>query len=416
MTTHEDSVRPAPANVPSPVRFLDRTTPPHVVTLILAMGIAALSMNVFLPSLPGMTEHFETDYRLMQLSVAIYLGVNAALQVIVGPLSDRLGRRPVALWGFVIFVAASVGCVFAPNLETFLAFRMLQGAVVVGMVLSRAIVRDMVPQDQAASMIGYVTMGMAVVPMVGPAIGGFLDEAFGWQSNFWMLALLGAAILLLCWSDLGETAMSRTASFAEQFRQYPELLRARRFWGYCLAAAFSAGAFFAYLGGAPYIGSEVYGLDPFWLGIYFGAPALGYLIGNFISGRYSVRFGIYRMILAGSLILIVGMVLLLAVIVAGMDTAEIFFGFMTAVGIGNGLVMPNANAGLLSVRPHLAGSSSGLGGAIMIGGGAAMSALAGMLLAPGTGATPLVLIQLCTTLLSVMSILYVQMRERQLAR
>ncbi len=416
MAMHEDTIRPAGVKAPPSVRFLDRRTPPHVVTLILIMGIAALSMNVFLPSLPGMTEHFGTDYRVMQLSIAIYLGVNAALHVVVGPLSDRLGRRPVVLWGFVVFVIASVGCLFAPTVETFLACRMLQGAVVVGMVLSRAIVRDMVPQDQAASMIGYVTMGMAVVPMVGPAIGGFLDETFGWQSNFWMLALLGTLILLLCWSDLGETSTSRMTSFTEQFRQYPELLGARRFWGYCLTAAFSGGAFFAYLGGAPLVGSAVYGLEASRLGIYFGAPALGYIVGNFLSGRYSVRFGINRMILSGSLITIFGMTLLLAALVMGLATAEIFFGFMTFLGIGNGLVLPNANAGLLSVRPHLAGTSSGLGGATIIGGGAALSALAGTLLTPDLGAVPLVLIQLCTTLLAVASILYVIKRERQLSR
>lgn len=414
MEAPQDAMRSTAVRAISKVRFFDRTTPPHMMTLIMIMGMAVLSMNIFLPSLPAMTEHFGTDYRLMQLSVAIYLGVNATLQVIVGPLSDRMGRRPVVLWGFLIFIFASVGCVFAPTVETFLAFRMLQGTVVVGMVLSRAIVRDTVPQDQAASMIGYLTMGMAVVPMLGPAVGGFLDEAFGWQSNFWMLALLGAAILLVCWFDLGETATSRTASFAEQFRQYPGLLGAHRFWGYCLSAAFSSGAFFAYLGGAPYVGSAVYGLKVSELGIYFGAPAIGYLLGNFLSGRYSRRVGVNRMILAGSLIVAIGMALLLAVIASGMDTAAIFFGFMVFMGIGNGLVMPNANAGLLSVRPHLAGSASGLGGAVMIGGGAALSALAGTVLTPGVGAAPLVLIQLSTALLSVAAVLYVLKREQQI--
>ncbi len=414
MAVQEDAIRPTIGDAPAGVRFLDRRTPPHIVTLIMIMGIAVLSMNVFLPSLPAMTEYFGTDYRLMQLSVAIYLGVNAVLQVVVGPLSDRLGRRPVVLWGLVIFIVASVGCVFAPTVETFLAFRMLQGTVVVGVVLSRTIVRDTVPQDQAASMIGYVTMGMAVVPMLGPAIGGFLDETFGWQSNFWMLSVLGIAILLLCQADLGETAVSRTTSFTEQFRQYPDLLGARRFWGYCLAAAFSSGAFFAYLGGAPYVGSTVYGLEASRLGLYFGAPALGYFLGNFLSGRYSTHFGVNGMILAGSVIVATGMALLLVLIVIGKDTAGIFFGFMTLMGIGNGLVMPNANAGLLSVRPHLAGSASGVGGAVMIGGGAALAALAGMVLTPGAGAAPLVLIQLSTALLSMASIFYVWKRERRL--
>lgn len=396
------------------VRFLDRTTPPHIVTLIFIAGVSALSMNVFLPSLPNMTAYFSTDYRLMQLSVSAYLAMNAVLQVIVGPISDRYGRRPVVLAGLLVFAAASVGCVFATSVEVFLAFRMLQAAVVVGMVLSRAVVRDMVPQDQAASMIGYVTMGMALVPMIGPVFGGFLDEAFGWHSNFWLMGVLGLAIFALTWADLGETATHRSTSFAAQFRQYPELLMSRRFWGYCLSAAFGSGAFFAYLGGAPYVGSEVYGLSPAVLGIYFGAPALGYFLGNFFSGRYSMRFGINRMILTGALIVVAGMAALLAIFYAGLDSVYVFFGFMTFVGLGNGLLMPNANAGLLSVRPHLAGSASGLGGAIMIGGGAALSALAGALLKPGTGAFPLIWIMLCTAILSLASILYVLWRERQL--
>jgi len=398
-----------------PVRFLDRSTAPHIFTLILIAGVSALSMNVFLPSLPNMTEYFETEYRLMQLSVAIYLGVNAALQILVGPISDRYGRRPVVIWGFVIFVLASVGCIFATSIEVFLAFRMLQAFVVVGMVLSRAIVRDMVPQDQAASMMGYVTMGMAVVPMIGPAIGGVLDQAFGWQSNFWLLALLGIVTIWLVWSDLGETATARSASFAEQFRQYPELLTARRFWGYCLAAAFGSGSFFAYLGGAPFVGSEVFGLEPAVLGLYFGAPAVGYFLGNWASGRFSVRYGINRMILSGALIVITGMALSLTTFLAGLGTAEVFFAFMSFVGLGNGLIIPNANAGMLSVRPHLAGSASGLGGAIMIGGGAVLSALAGALLTPGTGPYPLLWIMLITSVFALISILYVIQRARRLA-
>ncbi len=396
------------------VRFLDRTTPPHIFTLILIAGVSALSMNVFLPSLPKMTVYFDTEYRLIQLSVSAYLLCNAILQIIVGPISDRYGRRPVILYGFALFALATLGCIYAQTVEVFLAFRMLQGVVVVGIVLSRAVVRDMVPQDQAASMIGYVTMGMAIVPMIGPAIGGLLDEAFGWQANFWLLFALGLATLWVCWRDMGETATERSTSFAAQFRQYPELLMSRRFWGYCLAAAFGAGAFFAYLGGAPYVGSEVYGLEPGTLGIYFGAPALGYFLGNWVSGRYSVRYGINRLIVVGTVLTSMGLAVSLTLFYAGLGSVNIFFGFMTFVGLGNGLVMPNANAGLLSVRPHLAGSASGLGGAIMIGGGAALSALAGALLQPGRGAYPLLWIMLLSSTMAVICITYVLQRERQL--
>jgi DHA1 family bicyclomycin/chloramphenicol resistance-like MFS transporter len=396
-----------------PARFLDRATPPHIFTLIVLTGLGALSMNIFLPSLPQMTEYFATDYRLMQLSVALYLAVNAVLQVFIGPISDRYGRRPVLLWGVGIFLVATIGCLLAPNIEVFLFFRMLQAVVVVGLVLGRAVVRDMYPADQAASQIGYVTMGMAVVPMIGPAIGGVLDEVFGWQANFWLLLALGVLVMVLTWRDLGETARATSASFAAQFREYPELLTARRFWGYCLAAAFASGAFFAYLGGAPYVGSEVFGLSPAAVGFYFGAPALGYFFGNWISGRYSVRAGINAMILWGTVISAAGLVASLLLFLIGFKTALVFFGFMTFVGFGNGMVLPNATSGMLSVRPRLAGTASGLGGAIMVGGGAALSALAGVMLTGGNGAYPLIWIMLVASILAVLAILYTIRRERQ---
>ncbi|MEM9757055.1 MAG: multidrug effflux MFS transporter [Pseudomonadota bacterium] len=392
---------------------MDRTTPPHIATLILITGIGALSMNVFLPSLPGMTEYFQTEYRLVQLSVALYLAMNAVMQIFLGPISDRFGRRPVLLWSVSIFIVATIGCLLAPTIEVFLAFRMIQAAIASGLVLGRAVVRDLYDQNQAASMIGYVTMGMAVVPMIGPMIGGELDAAFGWHANFWLLLVLGVGVLWLVWADLGETAQKTATSFRAQFADYPELFGSRRFWGYALTAAFASGAFFAYLGGAPFVGSEVYGLSSQVFGYLFGAPALGYAVGNGISGRYSVRYGINRMILVGAVLTFGGMALGLLVFLAGFGSAWTFFGFMIFVGLGNGLVIPNATSGLLSVRPHLAGTASGLGGAIMIGGGAALSALAGFVLTLGAGAYPLLIMMLTTSALGVAAILYTIRREHQ---
>ena len=396
------------------VRFLDRSTAPHIVTLILMSGISALAMNIFLPSLPNMTAHFETDYRLMQLSVALYLMVNAVLQIVIGPISDKMGRRPVVMWGLGLFMIATLGCLLAPTAEVFLAFRMAQAVVTVGLVLSRAAVRDMYPQDKAASMIGYVTMGMAVIPMIGPAIGGALDEVFGWEANFWLLLLLGGLTLWLVWSDMGETAQVSGKTLAGQFREYPELLTSPRFWGYSLAAGMSSGTFFAYLGGAPFVGTEVFGLAPGPLGIYFGAPAVGYFIGNFLSGRYSTRFGVNRMIYWGCVMNGLGVTLSLLLFLTGNGTVLSFFGFMSFVGLGNGMAIPNATAGMLSVRPHLAGTASGLGGAIMLAGGAVLSALAGAMLTPERGAIQLLVLMIVTAILGIFAIMIVIRRERQL--
>ncbi|MGD9295332.1 MAG: multidrug effflux MFS transporter [Roseobacter sp.] len=401
-------------NAPA-VRFLDRTTPPHIATLIVLAAMSAVVMNMFLPSLPNMTAHFETDYSVMQLSVALYLGVSGALQVFIGPISDKFGRRPVILWGLAVFMAATLGCILAPTAETFLFFRMCQAVVAVAMVLSRAAVRDMFEQDKAASMIGYVTMGMAVVPMVSPMFGGILDEIFGWKANFWALFFLGGLTLWLAWSDMGETAVKSGKSMGSQFAEYPELLTSPRFWGYSLAAGFCSGAFFAYLGGGPFVGSSVFGMTPFWVGIYFGAPAIGYFFGNMLTGMLAQRFGVNRLVLTGALINAFGVALSLFVFLIGFGSPLSFFGLMTFVGLGNGLVIPNATAGMLSVRPHLAGTASGLGGAIMIGGGAALSALAGASLNETTGAFPLLYIMLSTALAAVVSVLIVYWRERRLA-
>ena len=372
-----------------------------------------MAMNMFLPSLPKMAEHFGVSYAFMQLTVPLYLGVSAVLQMIIGPLSDKFGRRPILLWGLALFVLFSLICIHAPSAEIFLFSRMAQAAVAVGMVLSRAAIRDIYDQEQAASMIGFVTMGMALVPMISPIIGGALDQLFGWKSVFWAFVLIGALAFAMTWNDLGETAQSSGKTLLEQFKEYPELFRSPRFWGYALAAAFSSGVFFSFLGGAPFIGSELFGLSPFWLGFCLGAPAVGYAIGNGITGRYAQKIGINRMILIGSFLNAGGVTVSLIIFLSGAGSAVTFFGLMTFVGLGNGFVMPNSTAGLLSVRPHLAGTASGLGGSIMIGGGAALSALAGSLLTIETGAFPLLWIQVATAVSGLAAIGAVFWRERQ---
>lgn len=397
------------------VRLFDRTTPPHIVTLVLMAGLGAMNMSAFLPSLPHMTEYFRTDYQVMQLSVSAYLAVTAVLQLGIGPISDRFGRRNVTLICQAIFIAATLGCLAASSIEVFLLFRMLQGSVVVGLVLSRAIVRDMVPQDEAASMIGYVTMGMALVPMIAPMIGGALDEAFGWKSVFWFLALAGAGVMALCWFDQGETAKGDGMSFAQQLREYPVLLSSPRFWGYVFAAASASGAFFAFLGAAPYVASNIFNLPSFWAGMCLGAPATGYAIGNYISGKYSVRFGINWMIYVGSILAAGGLAVAVVLDAIGFSSAILFFGFCSFVGLGNGLVMPNASAGLLSVRPHVAGTASGLGSAIMIGGGAGLSVFSGFVMRHGGGSLGLLIIMLASILLGLLAIIYVMRREKKLS-
>ena len=394
--------------------FLDRRSPPHLSTLILFTGISAMTMNIFLPSLPAMADWFDAPYATVQLSVSLYLAFSGVLNLVIGPLADRYGRRPVALWACGLFLLATVGVLVAPTVELFLMFRMLQAVIATGMVLSRAAVRDMVPESEAASMIGYLTMGMSLVPMFAPALGGWLDERFGWQANFVVLLVLGLGVMLMIWADLGETATNRHASLAAQMRAYPALLVSRRFWGYAVAAAASSGAFFSFLGGAPAVGTQVHGLTPTELGLYFSIPGVGYLFGNFASARLAMRVGVVRMVLYGSLVICGALMLMLGLTAAGFGHPAVFFGLMGVVGIGNGMTLPSANAGMMSVRPDLAGSASGLGGALMIGGGAALSALAAAAMGDGASAMPLILLMTACGVVAVIAILLVQARNRTL--
>ena len=397
-----------------PARFLDRKSPPHLVTLVALAGLSTLAMNIFLPSLPGMAAWFKVDYAVMQLAVSLYLAGSAVLQILVPPLSDRFGRRPVILAALVIFVLATIAALFAPSAEWFLAARIVQAVVATGMALSRAVIRDMVPAEQAASMIGYVTMAMSVVPMIGPAVGGALDEVFGWQASFVLLIALGVLMIILIWADLGETAQPSGRSFAAQVREYPELLASPRFWGYSSAASLASGSFFAYLGGAPFVGETVFHLSPAAVGYYFAAPAIGYALGNFIAGRWSVRFGINRMVLTGTVFSTLA--LTVGAVIAAIAPAHplIFFTAVGLMAVGNGITLPNANAGILSVRPHLAGSASGLGGAMMIGGGAVLAAVAGPLLSETAGHYLLLTLIAISSALSILAILLVFRREARL--
>lgn len=376
-------------------------------------GVSAMAMGIHLPSLPAIAHHFKVDARLAQLTVAVFLWGNALLQIVIGPLSDRYGRRVILMWSSALFCLASLGCAYAPSIEVLLICRTAQAVIAGGLVLSRTIVRDMFAPEQAASMIGYVTMCMAIVPMLAPGLGGILQETFGWQGSFLALFLAGALLFLLVWADLGETNAANFSSFGAQFRAYPELLSSWRFWGYAITAALSAGAFFAYLGGAPVVGADIFGMGPTTLGFALGAPALGYIIGNWISGRYSVQVGINRMVLIGTTLSALGLILMAALFMTGFGSVWVFFGLMPCVGLGNGMVIPNATSGMLSVRPHLAGTASGLGGALMVAGGAALATLGALV--TSTSALPLILMMAASGVLAVFVIRMTLAREKKLA-
>ena len=392
--------------------FLNKNTAPHIFTLIFMSSMSVLSMSVFLPSLPSMTEFFKTDYSLVQLSVSLYLACTAVVQLIAGPLSDYFGRRNIVLAALILLILATIGCYFAQTIEAFLFFRVLQASIATLMAISRAIVRDMATPEKAASMLGYVTMGMSVAPMIAPSIGGFFETYYNWQATFLFVIILSIGLFLLCWFDLGETNKVKNKSLREQIKEYPILFSSRRFWGYAIAAAFSTGTFFAFLGGAPFVGSKVFNLAPTTMGFLFGLPALGFFFGNFATARFSMRVGIDKMILLGTLFQIFGMGMSLVISLLGFGTAITFFGFCIFIGIGNGLTLANSTAGMLSIRPAVAGTASGIGGSIQIGGGAALAAIAGFLLTISESAYPLQIIMFLSAFMGFVCIVYVIRRAQ----
>jgi len=392
--------KPEPAQV-------NKKPKPHILTLAMAAAIGPLAMNVFLPALPGITSYFNTSASTAQLSVSLFLFSTALLSLVIGPMSDKFGRRPVMLWCFVIMLAGTLLCIFASTIELFLLGRVVQATSAGGMIISRAIARDIASRDEAASLIGYITMGMALVPMVGPVIGGFLGELYGWHATFYLIFAVALGALIVVYFDLGETNHQKSSSFSAQVKEYPELLTSRRFWGYTATSGLSSGAFFAFLGGGPLVANQVLGLSPSEFGFYFAFAPIGYMSGNFISGRMSVRAGINKMMLSGCIAVTGGVLVAIILFAAGVIHPLSFFAPMFFMGFGNGLTLPSANAGIVSVRPHMAGSASGLGGAMQLGGGAALAVLAGYIFVPENGALPLLWVMFSSAFCAIFATLYV---------
>ena len=368
---------------------------PSLGVLIAITGIGPLALNIFIPSMPGLQRVFATDYATVQLTLSLYLVGVAVAQLFYGPLSDRYGRRPVLLAGMTLCLFGSIACLLAPTVEALIAGRVLQAVgACSGLVLSRAIIRDLYDRAEAASRMGYVMMAMIVAPMIAPTIGGILDVRFGWQASFIFLVVIVAVVLAAAAVFLHETfpgtgAVQRPSDMVVAFAR---LLRVRAFNRYAWQGAFSSAVFFSFLGGAPYVTMEILGHTPEEYGFLFASLSLMYMLGNFMSGRFSVRIGSDRMIWYGVVLGVVGTSLLSAVAMTGRISAPLLFGAMSIVSVGNGLSLPNGMAGAVSVDPRLAGAASGLAGFLQMGVGASASFLVATLL--DRSATPLVLMML----------------------
>ncbi|MBT6136818.1 MAG: multidrug effflux MFS transporter [Rhodospirillaceae bacterium] len=336
---------------------------PPILILIGAASTGPLAMNLFVPSIPGLTRYFETDFATAQLTLTLFLVGIALGQLIYGPISDRYGRRPALLVGLAIYVAASLLAVYAWRIEVLILARVLQAiGGCAGMVLGRAIVRDVYPRDRSASVLAYIMMAMAVAPAIGPSLGGLLDGWYGWHAGFWVVSAFGASVLIFTLVMLDETNSSPIDRIDVRglISIYGSLLRSPVFMGYTLNTACTIAAFFAFLAGAPYVMIEILGHPPVVYGLYFGLISVAYILGNFVAGRISTRLGIDKMVLLGVGLAFLGAGFGLILSMIDVVTAWAIFVPFCAVAIGNGISQANGVAGAIAVDQRIAGSAAGL--------------------------------------------------------
>jgi len=228
---------------------------PPVSLLVAATATGPLALNVFVPSMPALPAAFGTGHATVQLTLSLYLVGVAVGQLAYGPLSDRFGRRPVLLGGLGLYVLASIACALAPSIGLLILGRVAQAlGGCAGMVIGRAVVRDAWDRDEATRVLALVIAGMALAPMIGPVLGGFLDEWAGWRAGFVLLVGFGAVVLLAGLRALPETHRDRTPfpGPAALVAAYRALGSKPLFLGNALATATATAAFFAFLSGAPH--------------------------------------------------------------------------------------------------------------------------------------------------------------------
>ncbi len=343
---------------------------PGLLVLIAMAAFGPAALNIFLPSMPGLQASMGIDNATAQLTLTVYLAALAIGQLIVGPLSDRYGRRPVALVGIALFTFASFYCAIADSITELLIGRVLQAAGgTTGMALARAVVRDIHTRNRAASVIGYVTTAMVTVPMLAPVFGAFLDEVAGWRAGFYFITGMGLFTFAIVWTQLSETNLNRVPemNLGTIFRNAKRLLAEPAFLGYALNSAFGAGVFFAFLAGAPFVMAQTYGLPPSAFGFYFITVSFGYMFGNFCSGRFAERAGANRMIVVGTLLMIASLGFLVAMNMTSIAHPLVIFIPVFFIAIANGINIPSAVASAISIHPNIAGSAAGIVGFLQFG-------------------------------------------------
>ena len=365
--------------------------------LIAITAVGPLSLNILAPAMPGLIGTLGAGAGTVQLTLSLFLLGMAVSQLVLGTLSDRFGRRPVMLAGLALTVVASFAALAASSVTGLIVARTCQAfGATAGIVIGRAVVRDLYDRDRAASMIGWVTMAMVVAPMIAPLIGGALDTALGWHAIFAFVGLFAAAILVWASFQLPETRKVATGEgFAHFLAASGSLLTDRAFLGYALVAAFNSAMFFTFIGGAPHVVVTIMHRSSAEYGIWFLVISLAYMAGNFAAGRWSAKFGVDFMVRAGVAVTVAGAAIgILWILLEPARGPEVIMVPQMIIGFASGFMLPSALAGAVSVRPQAAGAAAGITGFMQMGLGAATSQLIGHLLDGAPTGLPLAAIVL----------------------
>ena len=336
------------------------------LTLLLSLltALGPLTMDMYLPSLPAIGQALDASTAAVQLTISSYLLGFAVGQILYGPLSDRVGRRPVILAALVIYVAATVVCAVAQTIGILIAVRFVQALGGAGcIVLARAAVRDLYSGERAGrelSLMGSIT---AVAPIVAPAIGGLLQDAFGWRASFYLLVVFALVAGATAARFLPETLRQRASgpfSFGAMGALYRSVLVHRGFLANLgiLVAAFVG--LFAWISGAPFVMQGLYAMTPVAFGAAYAVGAAGYMVGAYVAARVVMRLGLDRTVGMGAVIMAAGGLAMAASVALGLSSVAWLVGTMTIYLAGMGLVLPQTQAGALTPFADSAGTASSL--------------------------------------------------------
>ena len=370
-----------------------------LLTTLVALG--PLSTDLYLPSLPTLATVFASDVGSVQLTLSVFLAGFACGQIVYGPLSDRYGRRPVLLGGLLLFCVGSLGCVFAHSIDRLILARFVQAlGACAGPVIGRAVVRDLWGASESARVIAYMGGAMAIGPLLGPTLGGFLTVLFGWQSNFVLLLLVAVVQLAVVARVLGESNVHRdpeATTPARMLANFRRLLADRSYLGYLLTFSFSYSALFAFISASSFVLTGRHGLTPQVYGMCFGIVVAGYLLGSVASGRLVRRLGSDGLLARGACLGAVAGVSMAVLEFSGVHGVAAILAPMFFCTVATGLVMPNAIARALAPYPTMAGSASALMGFVQMTMAAGVGIAVGHSLAAGAQALA-VAVALCSLL------------------